>query len=478
MSAGPRFDPPGGFTEVAEGLESHGHEAWAVGGAVRDAVLGETRADWDLATDARPEEVRRVFRRTVPIGVEHGTVGVLASDDVMYEVTTFRLDVETDGRHAVVEYADAIDDDLARRDFTINAVAWRPATDELRDPYGGREDLRRNVLRAVGDPATRFAEDRLRVLRGLRFAGRYRMEVADETRRALEAAVPATRELSAERVREELMKVLADRRPSDALRLYREHGVLDVWYPELHAAASGGARWEMNLGAVDAVSRRRPLVRLTRWLLPLAGQGEGDERAERGRELMDRLKFSNAATDRVAALLEHYDRIPGPMDSDAQVRTWLAEVGRSHVRDLFRLHIAGVRAAGAAGGERGRMLTFLWRRVHQEMLSGLPLDVTDLAVNGRDLMELGVREGPYVGLLLNELHAQVLENPELNDREDLLELAGELMEVGALGGPEEPADGGPWGGPGGDGDGGRGPGPADAGPGGDGPDLTVVDGDA
>jgi len=444
--------PPEGLLEVAEGLESGGHEAWAVGGAVRDELLGETRADWDLATDARPDEVRRIFRRTVPIGVEHGTVGVLASDDVMYEVTTFRLDVETDGRHAVVEFAEDIEDDLGRRDFTINALAWRPVTGELRDPYGGREDLQRNLLRAVGDPDTRFAEDHLRVLRGLRFAGRYRMEIAPPTRDALEEAAPLTGDLSAERIREELMKVLRDRRPSDALRLYREYGVLEVWYPRLHEAAEHDPRWELNLAAVDSIPRRRELLRLARWLVPLSEEGE--ERAERARELCRRLKFSNAARERVATLLEHLDRIPGPTDSDARIRSWLSEVGEEHVRDLFRLHFAGIRSARAE--ERGRMLVHVWRRVHRELLAGSPLDVTELAVSGRDLMELGVEEGPYVGLLLDELHAQVLENPELNNREDLLEVAGELIELGYLRGP-------------GDGEG------PDAG---NGPDLRVIEGDA
>ncbi len=167
------FHPPDGFLAIAERLEAGGFEAWGVGGAIRDAHMGVDRADWDIATDARPAQVRGLFPRTVPLGIEHGTVGVIAGDGTMYEVTTFRRDVETDGRHAVVEFAESIDEDLSRRDFTINAVAWRPATGELRDPFRGLADLDRGVLRAVGDPEQRFAEDYLRVLRGLRFAGRY-----------------------------------------------------------------------------------------------------------------------------------------------------------------------------------------------------------------------------------------------------------------------------------------------------------------
>ena len=230
-SEAPQLHPPEGLLAIADRLESAGFEAWAVGGAIRDAWHGADRADWDLATDARPDQVRGLFRRTVPLGLEHGTVGVIAPDGTLYEVTTFRRDVETDGRHAVVEFAGTIDEDLARRDFTINALAWRPATGEFRDPHSGIEDLERRTLRAVGDPAERFAEDYLRVLRGLRFAGRYALDLDPETRRALEAAVPGLGRLSAERVREELMKSLAGDGAGEILRLYADVGALDPWLP-------------------------------------------------------------------------------------------------------------------------------------------------------------------------------------------------------------------------------------------------------
>ena len=133
----PDLDPPDGFLAIADRLESAGFEAWAVGGAIRDALLAFDRADWDIATDAGPSRSRRLFRRTVPLGIEHGTVGVISPDGAMYEVTTFRRDVETDGRHAVVEFSDTIEEDLSRRDFTINAVAWRLATGKCRGPARG-----------------------------------------------------------------------------------------------------------------------------------------------------------------------------------------------------------------------------------------------------------------------------------------------------------------------------------------------------
>src|SRR6476661_6227625 len=169
------LNPPAAVLEIAGRLEEAGFEAWCVGGAIRDALLGHPHLDWDLATSATPNQVRELFgaKRTIPIGVEFGTVGVLDRKNKMHEVTTFRRDVKTDGRHAEVEFGVSLDDDLARRDFTINAMAYSPTRDELRDPFGGRADLDKHILRAVGDADARMREDRLRALRAIRFASRF-----------------------------------------------------------------------------------------------------------------------------------------------------------------------------------------------------------------------------------------------------------------------------------------------------------------
>src|SRR5436190_6067994 len=168
-----RLDPPETVRGITKRLEDAGFETWCVGGAVRDALLGHPHLDWDLATAAKPPDVRKLFKRTVPVGVEFGTIGVLDHNNIMHEVTTFRRDVHTDGRHAVVEFGASLDEDLARRDYTINAIAYRPSTPELRDPFGGQRDIERGVVRAVGDAEQRMREDRLRALRAIRFASRY-----------------------------------------------------------------------------------------------------------------------------------------------------------------------------------------------------------------------------------------------------------------------------------------------------------------
>ncbi len=424
----PDLHPPEGFRAIADRLESAGFEAWGVGGAIRDALLGEERADWDIATSARPDQVRDVFRRTVPLGIEHGTVGVIGPDGTMYEVTTFRRDVETDGRHAVVEFADTVDEDLSRRDFTINAMAWRPATGEIRDPHGGRDDLERGVLRAVGDPAQRFAEDYLRVLRGLRFAGRHALEIDPATRAALEDAVPGLSRLSAERVREELLKSLAGPRAAEVLGLYAEVGALDAWLPELATVARSDPRWHTSLAAINEIREHRAFLRLVRLLLALPREDDGG--AERAERILDRLRFSNADARRAMHLWADFLPLVSPADSAARVREWLSEVGTEHARDLFRLHFAGARGSGARESERA--LLHAWKRVHDELVSRAPVDLSDLAVDGNDLLALGIPRGPIVGLMLEELQAQVLEDPTRNDRETLLAEARELIDLGAF----------------------------------------------
>ena len=434
--------PPAGVREVLETLETAGHEAWAVGGVLRDRIAGGsardgTRSDWDVATDARPEEVMALFRRTVPLGVEHGTVGILGDDNTVYETTTFRLDVETDGRHATVEFADSIDDDLARRDFTINAMAWRWKTGEFRDPLGGREDLEAGVLRAVGVPEERFAEDYLRVLRGLRFAGRYDLEIETRTKRALISATRELGTLSAERVREELMKILGDRCPSTALDLYAECGALQPWFPELADLARDLVRWRRHLATLDYIRPHRRHVRLARLLAGL--DEDPEERARAADTLLERLKFSNTDRRRLVHLVRHCHPFVSPVDSSARLRTWLSEAGGAW-RDVFRMHAGAARDSGdprAAGA-----LVASWRAVHGQALDHPPLELGDLAVDGSDILDLGLAPGPLVGLVLEELLAQVIEDPDHNERDVLLREARRLIELGGLAGPDRAADGG------------------------------------
>jgi len=442
-----QLNPPDAVRRITERLEKAGYSTWAVGGAVRDALLGhagrsETSAsDWDLATRARPDEVRRIFRRTVPIGVEHGTVGVLM-DGVMYEVTTFRRDVETDGRHAVVQFADRIEDDLSRRDFTFNAIAWHPVTQEVLDPFHGLDDLRRGVLRTVGDPAERFAEDYLRVLRALRFAGHFSLEIEPATLRALEAATPMLTRLSAERVRDELWKVFTKtQHASVALKLYQSTGALRVLYPELEALVGldqGPGHpldaWTESLAAVDAVRKHRPLLRMIALVhkigMPLARApdlrggvrytGHEVDGARMAGALMQRLRASNAETERVAELVRKQSDLFPPDAPPAGIRRWLQHVPPRLVCDLFRLRFALWRAHPVPGGRED--LCERWRKVHNVLLQHPVLETGGLAIDGADLKRLGFTPGPRFGEILRELLDRVIEEPDLNTRETLLDI--------------------------------------------------------
>ncbi|MEJ2216425.1 MAG: CCA tRNA nucleotidyltransferase [Gemmatimonadota bacterium] len=430
---------PAPVRRIARRLEDAGHEAWAVGGAVRDVLLDLPAGDWDLATGARPDEVQRLFRRTVPIGVEHGTVGVLERG-VLYEVTTFRRDVETFGRHAVVEFADSINEDLSRRDFTCNALAWRPATGELRDPFHGLEDLHEGRLSTVGEAADRFAEDYLRILRALRFAGHFELHITPGTWSALCAAVEELRSLSAERVREELWKVLGRTwRASRTLRLYGDAGVLGVLYPELVPVRGLDERddvrpWDRSLRAVDALPPRRTLLRAAA-LLHALGMPSARTRDLRGGwrytghevlgarlagEVMVRLKASNADTERLTRLVRHQRDLFPPDTLEAGVRRWLRHVGADLAHDLFRLRFALWR--GVETEDQPADLLERWRMAHAVLCSRPVLGVTDLAIDGHDLRALGLEPGPRFGEILAELLERVTDEPALNERATLLEL--------------------------------------------------------
>ena len=427
-SDGPDLDPPPDVLRIARRLRDAGFDTWAVGGAVRDALSGGRPGDWDLTTAARPGDVRRLFRRTVPVGIAHGTIGVLGKDGHLYEVTTFRRDVETDGRHARVIFADRVDDDLQRRDFTINAVAWHPITRELRDPHGGVPDLRDGILRTVGEPAERFREDRLRVLRALRFAGRFGMRIDEATWRAAREAAPELVHLSAERVREELLKVLRQvEPPSVSLRLYAESGALEHLYPELQACvgvADGDADlWAHLLRTVDQVPRHRAGLRIPALLHDVGKAADPSEHAFSGaalaHRLMKRLKFSNAEIDRAVHLVAQHSDFPPPDAPEPELRRWLRRIGRQYVNDLFRLRIADLRAH-LLDDPRLAEANALWKRARRELGRQAPLEIGDLAIGGAELRALGIPPGPLYGEILRDLLEVVMDDPSRNDRETLL----------------------------------------------------------
>jgi tRNA nucleotidyltransferase (CCA-adding enzyme) len=428
-----RLHPPATVLDIAQRLESAGFEAWCVGGAVRDALLGETHLDWDLATSATPDEVRQVFgaRRTIPVGIEFGTVGVLDREGAMHEVTTFRRDVKTDGRHAVVEFGVSLDDDLARRDFTINAIAYSPKRDQLRDPYGGQRDLNAGMVRAVGDPDARMREDRLRALRGIRFAARFGFDIDPATRRAMDASAPYLDRLSAERVKQELDKTFEQvRRPSVALAIWQQSGAFGSLIPKL-AGLAPDALVVSDYTAQPGPARRpaRRAVRYAALLVPLG--------ARDAESVLVGLRSSKLEVRAVTEITAAWDAngaaigmaiSGGSEPSDASVRRWVAAVSRLAVGPFMRLASAIWSAERAAGrpAPSPRAVCRLYRRMLTISLRD-PIDLGGLAVDGDDLRRAGIPAGPGLGKILQSLLAAVIEDPVRNTPDWLLREAARLQ---------------------------------------------------
>ncbi|MEZ4404286.1 MAG: hypothetical protein R3B06_29975 [Kofleriaceae bacterium] len=310
---------PPAVDEVCAALTEAGHQAVAVGGAVRDVLLGRAAGDWDVASSARPEEVVALFPRTIPTGLAHGTVTVMAGrgrDRQAIEVTTFRGDgAYVDGRRPTsVQFGVPLVEDLARRDLVVNAIAYDPINRVLHDPFGGRDDLAARRLRAVGDPAARFTEDGLRVMRAIRFAATLEFDLADDTEAAIAGALPSLAKVSRERVKVELDKLLAAPRPSIALAIAARTGVLAQELPE---AVPGPARW----GWIDRAAAEARLAAL------LAGTGDGATAAADAERALRRLKAANDERDRAVKLV----RLARAEDAEpAAVRRALAGCGRAH----------------------------------------------------------------------------------------------------------------------------------------------------
>src|SRR5256885_370764 len=313
-----RLPIPDDVLKIAQKLEQAGYETWCVGGANRDNLRGLENHDFDLTTAAPPEEVRKLFKRTVPVGIEHGTVAVLDRHSRPHEVTTFRRDLKTDGRHAVVEFGVSLMDDLARRDFTINAIAYHPGRHEWRDPFKGIEDLERRLIRSVGDPNWRFQEDYLRILRALRFSARFEFRIHPRTLEAAKANVQGLAQLSAERVRGEWVQGIATAaRVSEMLSLWIDTGAARIWLPEIRKTGNG----KRETGNVDKLPRDPVLV--TAYL------------ASDPASLLTRLKTSNKDIERARAIGEWRDKYPDPRHLP-DVRKWLSQVGE-YADDLLAL---------------------------------------------------------------------------------------------------------------------------------------------
>lgn len=409
-----RTSIPRGALHIAERLGKSGHGAWVVGGCVRDLLRGVPVSDWDLATSARPEEVQRLFRRTVPTGLRHGTVTVL-EDGEGYEVTTLRGEgAYSDGRRPdSVSFVGSIEEDLGRRDFTVNAIAFDPVTEHVVDPWGGVADLERHVLRAVRDPMERFAEDGLRVLRAARFVATLEMTLDPETEAAIRPNLEVFAKVSRERVLSEWTKAFEKAaRPSMAFSVMRRTGMLAWSAPPFEA--QDDATFARGLARMD-LAPRAFLPRLAALSLEAV-----DLRALEAWLL--ELRASNKDREDLVHLVRTF-RKERLADADPLVlRRWIRDVGRPSLDRALSLRRIDAEARGEAGDADALAL-----RVENELSGPFPVALSELALTGQDLLtELRLTPGRHIGELLKKLYEHTLTTPEDNERGRLLSLARTL----------------------------------------------------
>ena len=441
---------PAEIRALIDSLRTNGHAGYLVGGSLRDLLLGREPHDWDLTTDARPERVQELFPGAVYEN-RFGTVVVRDAAERQVEITTFRSDHDyaDHRRPAGVTFGDRVEDDLARRDFTINALAWggRPGEKpRIVDPFGGRQDVAGEVIRSVGDARDRFREDALRMLRAVRLATTLGFTIEPATLAAIRAEAPLAAHLSGERVYAEISKLLDTQRPSLGLRLLADTGLLAVIVPELAEQAGIGQNkfpgedlWDHTVRSVDAAAaaERSGVVRLAT-LLHDVGKPEtaadghfyrhevaGADRAD---TILRRWHVPRETIERVERLIRYHMFSYDSGWSDAAIRRFLAKVGPATVDDLLSLREADNEGSGVPS-KAGR-LNELRSRIAAELEAKVALDRSGLAIDGHDLIaELGIEPGPPIGEVLDELVERVMSEPRLNERDRLLALARELTEA-------------------------------------------------
>lgn len=429
---------------IIRNLKEHGFEAYAVGGCVRDSILGREPEDWDITTSAKPEEIKKIFRRTVDTGIEHGTVTVLAEKEG-FEVTTYRIDgAYEDGRHPKeVWFTGQLGEDLRRRDFTINAMAYNDE-DGLCDLFGGREDLKKGIVRCVGDAHARFTEDALRILRAVRFCAQLGFSMEEKTKEAAGDLAGTLTKISAERIQSELVKLLISPHPEEILTAW-ELGITKIILPEFDRMMETEQEtphhvYNVGVHTVEALRQIRA-DRILRLAILFHDMGKpeyktmdadgtahfkqhavGSERI--AKEIMRRLKFDNDTIRKVSRLVYYHDyRMP---PERKLVRRAVNRIGKELFPYYLEIRMADTLAQSTyqreqkVGDIRGVAEKF------EEILNlGECVSLKEMAVTGKDLISAGIQPGPKMGEILNQLLEEVLGDPEKNQKEYLLERAVE-----------------------------------------------------
>ena len=429
---------------IIKNLQRHGYDAYAVGGCVRDSILNRKPEDWDITTSAKPEQVKRIFRRTVDTGIEHGTVTVLIGKDG-FEVTTYRVDgLYEDGRHPKeVTFTSQLEEDLKRRDFTINAMAYND-DERLVDAFGGMRDLNYHLIRCVGDPKERFSEDALRILRAVRFSAQLAFPIEPETAEAIKSLAPNLEKISAERIQAELVKLLVSDHPEriqDACELGITKVVLPEWDDMVGVKQNTPHhKYDVATHTVHALQnvKNDKVLRLT-MLFHDMGKPVMKTTDENGRDhfkghaiaseqiaktVMKRLKFDNDTIRKVTKLVAYHDYRMEP--TGANVRRAMHEIGVELFPYYLAVRLADTKAQSSYE-RRGKLENIIQiRELYRNALRNKEcVTLKDLAVTGTDLINLGIAPGKELGTLLNELLDMVIEDPAWNQKGKLCDYVKE-----------------------------------------------------
>ncbi len=431
---------PENAKKILDTMHEAGFEAYVVGGCVRDAILGREPGDWDITTNAVPEDIKRLFKRTIDTGIEHGTVTVMFGKEG-YEVTTYRIDGKyEDSRHpSEVTFTKSLVEDMKRRDFTINAMAYNEE-EGLIDKFGGIEDLENRLIRCVGEPRERFSEDALRIMRAVRFSAQLDYDIEDRTKEAVKELAPTLEKISAERIQVELVKLLVSDHP-DRIRTAYELGITKVILPEfdacmeteqnnIHHAYSVGEHIIQTLLNI----RADKVLRLTMLMHDIAKPatisldsegvshfyGHEEKGVEMAKDFFVRLKFDRKTMDQACNLIRyHDDRYPATAQN---VRRAMNRVGIEDYPLLLEVREADTLSQSEY--QRDEKLDNLrqMRQLYEEIIKKKDcVTLGDLAVKGTDLIELGIMPGKKIGVVLHAMLEDVIDNPEHNSKEYLLE---------------------------------------------------------
>ncbi len=443
-----RIDMPENANRIIHTLQNAGYEAYIVGGCVRDAVLNKEPDDWDITTSAKPQEVKALFNRTIDTGIAHGTVTVMFGKEG-YEVTTYRVDgkYEDHRRPNSVTFTSNLIEDMKRRDFTINAMAYND-DEGIVDHFHGVEDLDAHVIRCVGEPSDRFDEDALRILRALRFSAQLDFEIDDRTKEAIRDRAKYLKDISAERIAVELTKLLMSDHPERLLTAY-ELGVTGIVLPEFDAMMETpqvNKHHSYNVGEhTIRVIQEVPKDKALRWAALLHdvakpathtndGQwdhfyGHNEVGVDMARSVLKRLKFDNATIDRVKRLVYWHDYGMGELPKLRSFRKALNKMGADLFEDYTYIKRADILAQSDYHREDKLNNLENLKEYYKEIMDKQQcLTIKELAISGKELMELGMKPGPQIGEVLKNLLDKVLDEPELNEREQLIKLVKEDMQ--------------------------------------------------